>query len=52
MWDVFKFLQLPDDTRVKECYQQFYNAMSNEAVQMVVCAVCAWEVDKRGDQVT
>ena len=26
--------------------------MSNEAVQMVVCAVCAREVDKRGDQVT
>ena len=32
VWDVSKFLQLPDEARVKECYQQFYNATSNEAI--------------------
>ena len=50
--DISKFLELPDEARVKECYRQFYNATSNAAVHLVVCAVCACEVNMRSDGVT
>ena len=38
--------------RVKECYRQFYNATSNAAVRLVVCAVCACELNMQSDGVT
>jgi hypothetical protein len=50
--DVSKFLQLPSEARVKECYHQFYEATSNAAVRLVVCAICAREVNARSDGVT
>lgn len=49
--DISKFLELPDEARVKECYRQFYNATSNAAVRLVVCAVCAREVNVQSDSV-
>lgn len=49
--DTSQFLQLPSDTQVKACYRQFYEATSNPAVEMTVCAVCAREVGVRDDRV-
>lgn len=49
--DTSKFLQLPTNAQVKACYEQFYQATSNSAVEMVVCAVCAQEVNVRDDRV-
>ena len=34
------FLELPSDTVLKSCYRQFYEAMSDAALEHVVCAVC------------
>ena len=50
--DTAKFLELPTEERVKECYRQFYKGMSNAAVEMSVCAVCAREASIQSDQVT
>ena len=50
--DTAKFLELPTEERVKECYRQFYKGMSNAAVEMAVCAVCAREAGVQSDQVT
>ena len=50
--DISKFLELPDEVRVKECYRQFYNATSNAAVRLVVCAVCARELNMQSDGIT
>ena len=49
--DPSKFLELPNDNRVKECYREFYKATSNKALTLVVCAVCAREVNMEGDHV-
>ena len=50
--DTAKFLELPTEERVKECYRQFYKGTSNAAVEMSVCAVCAREASIQSDQVT
>ena len=50
--NISKFLELPEKARVKECYCQFYNATSNTAVCLVVCAICACEVNMWSDGVT
>ena len=43
--DSNRYLDLPDPARVHECYADFYRATSNHAVKVVVCAVCAREVN-------
>lgn len=50
--DVDKFLQLPSEERVRECYHQFYEATSNASLEMAICAVCAREVNKKCDRVS
>lgn len=50
--DVSKFLELPSEERVRECYRQFYAATSNSSLEMAICAVCAREVDKKRDRVS
>jgi len=42
--DISKFLELPNDSELKNCYREFYTATSNAAVEMVVCGVCAREI--------
>ena len=49
--DPSKFLELPNDNHVKECYQEFYKVTSNKALTLVVCTVCACEVNMEGDHV-
>jgi hypothetical protein len=36
---------------IKDCYRNFYEVTSNEALEMVVCGVCAREVMKRDGNV-
>ena len=41
--DPTEFLELPSEAVRKSCYRQFYEATSNAALALVVCAVCARE---------
>ncbi len=50
--DINKFLDLPSDDHLKECYSQFYNATSNAATKDVICAVCAREISVTGDGIS
>ncbi len=36
-----RFLKLPTETEVHDCYGKFYQATSNTALSSVVCGVCA-----------
>ncbi|EMD31577.1 hypothetical protein CERSUDRAFT_78030 [Gelatoporia subvermispora B] len=47
-----EFMKPPTESEVLNCYRAFYEATSNAAVEMAVCAVCAREVDVRSDGVT
>jgi hypothetical protein len=43
-------MELPTEADVKECYERFMCATSNESLAMSVCAVCAQETSrKEGD---
>ena len=46
-----EFLELPSDDVVRNCYRQFYEATSNSALKMAICAVCGRERDYRPDNV-
>jgi len=46
-----EFLELPSDDVIRNCYRQFYEATSNSALKMVVCAVCGRERDHHPDNV-
>lgn len=46
------FLDLPTWSEVKECYQRFYAATGNNAIRMVVCAVCAREIGQVEEEVS
>jgi hypothetical protein len=39
--DPSRYLDMPDEERLRQCYEEFYNHTGNEAVQVVVCAICA-----------
>jgi hypothetical protein len=39
--DLSKFLDIPSDAEVVECFRKFYSATCNEAFRAVTCAVCA-----------
>lgn len=47
--DISKFLDLPPSSVTHRCYEDFYNAMSNDAIKTVVCGVCAREVSVKND---
>lgn len=47
--DIHKFLELPSSEEVQYCYRKFWEATSNEALQMTICGVCAREVSMRDD---
>lgn len=50
--DSGEFLELPSEAVRKSCYQKFYEATSNAALELVVCAVCARERDRQSDRVS
>ena len=47
-----RFLEPPSDETIKNCYRQFYDATSNSALRLSVCAVCGRERDHHPDKVT
>ena len=46
-----RFMELPSQKQVYQCYREYYNATSNESLTMMVCAVCAREVNRKEDGV-
>lgn len=42
--DSTKYLELPTEEEIKQCYKQFFEATSNKAVVAMVCGVCGQEV--------
>jgi hypothetical protein len=52
MHDHSNFLKLPTDEERKECYRRYYEATSNAAVAMGVCAICGREVGIRDDKLS
>lgn len=47
-YDTAKYLELPSQQETLQCYRDFYDATSNDAVQMATCGVCArWRMKKR-----
>jgi hypothetical protein len=50
--DSGEFLELPSEAVRKSCYREFYEATSNKALELVVCAVCARERGRRSDKVS
>lgn len=49
--DAGEFLDLPSEATRKSCYRRFYEATSNAALKLVVCAVCGRERDHLPDKV-
>lgn len=47
-----EFLDLPSEAIRKSCYRQFYEATSNAALKLAVCAVCGRERDCQSDGVS
>lgn len=48
--DLEHYLDLPTPAQLQHCYAQLYDATSNEALAIGVCAVCAREVDVKRDR--
>ena len=49
--DTSKYLELPSEAEVRECYREFYERTGTAAIEDVVCGVCGGEVNKRNDRV-
>lgn len=49
--DIDKYLELPTDDELLQCFRDFIAATSNEAVKHVICGVCAREVHQKDDEV-
>jgi len=47
--DTSRFLELPSHSTIQNCFEDFYNATSNTALETVVCGICAREVNVRND---
>ena len=47
-----RFLEPPSDNTIKSCYRQFYDATSNSALMLSICAVCGRERGHHPDKVT
>lgn len=41
--DFSKFMEIPSEEQERQCYEAFYDAMSNMALKFRVCPVCAQE---------
>lgn len=50
--DSGEFLELPSEAVRKSCYREFYQATSNAALELAVCAVCARERGYQPDKVS
>jgi hypothetical protein len=50
--DTSRFMQLPSQEQVHQCYRDFFNATNAESLAMAVCALCAREVSRVEDNVT
>jgi hypothetical protein len=50
--EIERYLELPSDKKIVECYRGFLQATGNEAVSLAVCGVCTREVNKKTDKVT
>ncbi|KAJ6563748.1 hypothetical protein B0H10DRAFT_2169159 [Mycena sp. CBHHK59/15] len=48
--DVSRFLQVPSLEQTKKIYHSYYTATSNSAVEIMVCGVCAREIDLGKDE--
>ena len=46
-----RYLEIPNDDGIRECYSRFYDATSNAAVIAVTCAACSHEVNMKDDEV-
>lgn len=51
-YDTAHFLDLPSEDERKACFREFYEATSNEAVQLATCGVCARWLMKRKSRIT
>ena len=49
--DVNHYLDLPSQSEVKELYRQFFDATSKDALEKVVCGVCARDCGRKQEQV-
>ena len=47
--NVSRYMELPSQRQVHQCYREFYQATSNAALTLMVCAVCAREVNRKQD---
>jgi len=47
--DTSKFPELPSSSAVQGCYEDFYDATSNAALQTMICGICAREVNVISD---
>ncbi len=50
--NIDKYLTLPSDEDILDCYRDYFLATSNEAMKLSTCAVCAREVGKQLDHVS
>jgi hypothetical protein len=49
-YDAQAYLDLPTVETVHQCYENFYNATSNDAIRLVVCGVCGRELNAAMDK--
>ena len=47
-----KFLELPSESAVHHCYQDFYDVTSDAALKTTVCGICAQEVNVMNDSLS
>ena len=47
--DPSRFLELPSNSAIHGCFEDFYNATSNAALESLVCGICARESDVKND---
>jgi len=47
-----RFLELPSDSAIRRCYEDFYDATSNSALKTMVCGICAREVSVMNDRLS
>jgi hypothetical protein len=45
-----KFLDLPSTAEVEHCYRAFYDATSNDALRVFICAVCARSLNSKTER--
>jgi hypothetical protein len=50
--NIDQFLELPTKEEVQECYRQFHDATSNNALELSICGICAQEISMCGDKPT